>query len=331
MAKRGNSTREFKRLTREDIKTFDKAAKAVVLTAMERGGLGWVSNRGHAIINAPGGGTMSVARSIESAPHTRQNCEADLRRLFPQESLTKESKEAMHNDTLSVFSNAPLPAAINGNGAAAVTKSDLIECPAKGCDREFATLDALYGHAGNEHILCKWPACDLGPGGRMFIAPNNQSLAGHTNIQHKGNKPWEHIDPTKRVATAKKAAATRARIAVKAGTTVGQHKVSVTKRTDGVLVADTPKKPEPAKQVPVVAPKSTERPEHRALPTGEKTAPVTDAAKLQAIRDLLGEDPRIALLQAANVKLQAKVDDLQAQLDLVAEALHLDGRPAKKK
>ena len=78
-------------------------------------------------------------------------------------------------------------------------------------------------------------------------------------------------------------------------------------------------------------PAKDSRPESRGLPSGGVTHKSTsDKQKLALIREALGEDPQVAKLRAENAKLQSKVDDLQAQLDLVAQVLHLDGAPKKK-
>jgi hypothetical protein len=92
------------------------------------------------------------------------------------------------------------------------------------------------------------------------------------------------------------------------------------------VVADVPQAPkeklaEPRNVGGTTHDKSSE--EHRGLPKGEvKHRATTPAAKLAAIRQILGDDPRVA-------QLQAEVDELKAQLELVAEVLHL--APTQKK
>ena len=322
----------WKKLVRKDLTTFDDNATRVVLAAMGQNAVGRITGRGHAFIKAPnGGGTMSVSRDT-SAPNCLKNVEADFRRLFgaQQESTTKdESKATMHTDSRYMpFTDVPYPSA-NGkkDGEATVAPSNdlMILCPAKGCEAEFVTEGAKYTHIKKEHFECthrelpgvsedKWPAsCTFGVDGTAHVAPSAQSLAGHVNVHHLGNKPWEHRDPAKRSEAARKGAATRARNAgrpvVAEVKRVAVPVVSVEKRPDGVLVADS-------------------TPEHRGLPTGDVThKPATDAAKLREIRKLLGDDPA---KDAEVVKLKARIAELEAQLELVAEVLHL-ANPAKKK
>lgn len=333
---RGGGTK-WKKLGRGDLTKFDDVATKAVLTAMERGGIGRVSARGHATIRAEGGGTMSVSGNT-SAPHAVQNIQADLKRLFPEPA---PKDPTMNGDTRPAFTDATfaLPqATINGNGRSTMEPDELeklLPCPAKGCDKEFVTEGARYAHVRDEHATCEWEGpddehddptyrCDLGPDGTAWVGLGKAAIAGHVAIKHRGNRPWEHRDPNQRAASAKKGAATRAKnaatarakeagrqqlVAASAGTTVGEHRASL----------DTPsEKKQPKARNDSPANSDTTTREHRGLPQGDvKHRPTTPAAKLAAIRELLGEDPRVAVLQA-------KVEELQAHLDLVREALNLD-------
>lgn len=325
----------WKKLTRTDISHFDKDAKRIVLTAMRLGGTGRIGNQGHALIRAADNDeTMSVSRK-SSVPNRLENMQKDLRRLFPQSDLTTaDESTATMNHTLSTSdpdSTNVLTTNENGVVVTATGDEQMIPCPAKGCDKEFVTEGAKLAHIRNYHFTCGWVGadvdhddpnyrCDHGTDGTAFIGLTKNAVGGHTNVKHLGSRPWEHRDPAKRSASAQKGAATRAANAAKAaGRTV---KAATPKLVD---VHDNP-----AVVAPNVERVATERSEHRGLPTGDvKHKPLTDAAKLQAIRELLGQDPKVAFLEAANAKLQAKIDELEAQLALVAEVLHL-ATPVKK-
>lgn len=223
------------------------------------------------------------------------------------------------------FTDIELPGAtVSTNGKAtqvAPPEPELLPCPARKCEKEFATEGARYAHIRDDHKTCTWEDCNVGPNGTAYVADNKQALAGHVNIHHKGNKPWEHRDNSfkARSAAAHKGAVTKLSrglvknvksVAVPAGSTVGEHKASL-----------TPAKKAAAKPVKKAAvPLRTDSSEHRDL--------TTPAAKLAAIREVLGEDPRVTALQAEIADLKAKNEELQAHLDLVREALNLD-KPKK--
>lgn len=296
LGSRMNKGTRWKKLTRNDLTTFDDFATDAVLTAMARGGIGRVSGRGHVTIRASEGRTMSVTRNT-NAPHTKQNIQADLRRLFPEINGTPHNEESRIMPDLTILPQT--------DGALAVADEEpFLTCPVTKCDKVFVTEGARYRHVEDDHATCKWPGCDMGPGGTAFVGMNGSAVAGHTNIQHKGNKPW--------LARAE---------AVRNGTLKRKPKKTAAAPVKAVKVAA----PKPEKVLASVAvAESNEQPEHRGLPTGEvKHKPLTDAAKLREIRKLLGEDPEIK-------RLRARIAELEAQLELVAEVLHL-ATPTKKK
>jgi len=309
----------WKKLTRADLTNFDTTATGAVLTAMDQGAVGRVTARGHATIRGDNGQTMSVTRDT-SAPHCKQNIHADLRRLFPEVRLngtTKKNQDVnMHNDLDKPFSDTELPKATNGTLPAGDV---LLQCPAKGCDKEFVTAGARHAHIRDDHATCTWEGadvehddpsyrCDVGPDGTAFVGASKQSVAGHVNIHHRGARPWESRDPAKRHAAAVKGAATRARKAgKKAAGAVSKPVANGTAQSRNTATTKSDSHTE----------------EHRGLPMSEvKHRPTTPAAKLAAIRAILGDDPRVA-------QLEAQVAELKAQLDLVAEVLHL-ATPKKK-
>lgn len=74
----------FRKLTRDDLTTFDREAKDLILDAMSVGCLGRISGKGHAILRNNTGGTTSVPRNLTSQNRTAQNARADMRRLLAQ-------------------------------------------------------------------------------------------------------------------------------------------------------------------------------------------------------------------------------------------------------
>lgn len=313
-------TTDWKVLTRGDLAKFDDTATEVILTAMERGGIGRISNRGHATIRHPDGiRTMSVTR--DSSIRKAHNMRGDLRKLFPEPPATQangNSKDAtmMQNDLrLPAFTDVQLPEATNN--LAPDDDDALIPCPAKKCDAVFVTDGAKYAHIRDEHATCEWPGCDSGPNGEPFVGTTKQSVAGHVQVTHRGSKPWLLRDPAKRKDVARKATETKRR---KREALAAAEAAENAAEVESATVPAPPAKPELA---PTEPKKMTAAPEHRGLPSkAVEHKPMSDAAKLRAIRELLGEDPRIA-------KLEARLAELQAHLDLVREAVGLD-QPKKK-
>lgn len=348
----------WKKLTRADLRKFDDIATNAILTAMDAGGVGRMNTNGHVVIRGQNGLTMSVTQNT-SMPRVKQNIEADLRRVFPQLSKKKDMTQSAVTPT---FTDIELPQATTSNGNRTVNTvtsiqsvsadDKMLPCAAKGCEKEFVTYGARLTHMRTEHFICKWEGidvehddpnyrCDLADG-EPYVAASRQGLAGHVNVYHNGHKPWMHRDNSReaRVAAAQKGAATRAAnrvvdtptvtapaVKATAGTTVAEHGASL-KPTPAILATKSAEKVAPARNTPAATSDEASK-EHRGLPAGEvKHAPTTPAAKLAAIRELLGEDPKVAVLQAKVDELQAKNDELQAHLDLIREALNLD-KPKK--
>lgn len=321
----------WKKLTRADLQgCFDDIGTKVILTAMDRGGTGRISNRGHATIRHPDGvRTMSVTR--DSSSRKAKNMWGDLQRLFPEEPATtptsavnNKENSTMHEDLRRPpFTGIELPAATTGNDSLLTpVEGQLMPCPAKRCEREFATDGALYTHVRDDHATCSWPGCDLGPNGTVFVGDTANAVAGHTNIRHRGNKPWLNRDPSKRAESAQKAAATKA--AKRAQSATPQPAPVSTTAPNGKVPSATTVAETRQRQDSARAAESERTVEHRGLPSGTVThKPMSDRAKLNAIRDLLGEDPRIAKLQAENA-------ELRAHLELVREAVGLDDPKRKK-
>lgn len=157
------SPRGFTRLRRVDMKGFDQRAQNLVLMAMERGGEGRISTKGHAILRSPNGQTMSVSRNTAQGNRSYLNMEADFRRCFGD--LPVEDSATQGSLALA----PPLP-------ELAQRDPDL-ECPLDSCEAVFVTEGARYDHVQKKHYPCKEPGCQ-----RVFDAPHKAS--GHYNLTH---------------------------------------------------------------------------------------------------------------------------------------------------
>jgi hypothetical protein len=314
--KRGTA---MKKLVRTDLSTFDDNATKVVLAAMDMGASGRITANGHAFILAPnGGGTMSVSRDT-SAPNCLKNIEADFRRLFgAPKNVAPATPAPATDESITVITQTNAPSSIPAD-------EDMIPCPAKGCEKEFVTMGAKIAHVRDEHFTCDWEGpdvdhddpnyrCDLSfnGDGTAYVGLTANAVGGHKNVRHRGNKPWEHIDPAGRHEAALKGARTRA--AARGGKPEPQKQE---RPTPALFSGLRDSHGHPA----VVAPSA---PTFTVQGTGtlRPSQPKNAEAVLQAIRELLGEDPQVA-------KLKSEVEDLTAQLDLIAEAMHL--RTPKKK
>lgn len=152
----------FKKLRRTDLRTFDTRSQTIILEAMERGGQGRISTKGHAILRSPNGMTMSVSRNTAAGNRSFQNMEADFRRCFGDLPMEKES-------------------ATQGSLASAlpdlVQREPDLECPIASCEAVFVTEGARYDHVHKMHYPCKEPGCQ-----RVFDSPGKAS--GHYNLTH---------------------------------------------------------------------------------------------------------------------------------------------------
>lgn len=297
-------TTGWKKLTTRDLTTFDDFATDAVLTAMQLGGTGRIQTNGHAKIRGANG-IITISRD-SSAPHCRGNIMSDLKRAFP-DLKTGDSSKKDTTVTPAIFS--PQNASVQG----------MLECPAKGCDETFSTLGEANAHVHAEHFICKWvhpvtgKPCDMGPDGGPFIGKSRQSIAGHTNIRHLENKPWEK--------NREQAAANRA-------ATVAARKQKLKDATSVIGLVDVHGHPAVVTPTPVV---DTEGNYTGPLPTMtiHPTVSSMDAqavangndpdatAKLALIREILGDDTEV-------VALKKEVADLKAHLALVREAVGLD-------
>lgn len=163
----------WKQLGQPDLRTFDDTAKKLVLKAMELGGTGRISSKGHAILRSPSGQTLSVARSLGRGNRSRQNTVAAFNRAFgPFEEDCEVSDSVPENTrSLSVVHDEPS----NGVG----DEEPTLECPADGCEAVFVTEGGRYTHVTEKHDRCTEPGC-------MFVAKNKTGRMAHERAVHQG-------------------------------------------------------------------------------------------------------------------------------------------------
>lgn len=301
-------TTPWKKLTRNDLTTFDKFGTNAVLTAMDQGGIGRIGANGHVQIRGVAG-TLSISRD-NSAPHCQGNVTAALERAFPALKAAKTSVATIEKDTIM---------ATKTDHTKTDTAPEVIECPAKGCDEKFATLGEANAHVHSEHAICTWEGCDWGPNGGPYIGVSAQAIGGHTNTRHRGFKLHEQNRDkaaTKRAATF--AAKKKARIEASRVVPVAkQASVEV-----GSFIPDVDLGPtESNGHLSNIEAWADQAGATRVVePVKEVAAPATDGdaeAKLALIREILGDDVEVA-------QLKKEVADLKAHLALVREAVGLD-------
>lgn len=70
------------KLTRADLRKFDKESTKLLLEAQEKGARIRISNRGHALVYGPNGGSASVPSTLRLANRSAQNARAAVARLW---------------------------------------------------------------------------------------------------------------------------------------------------------------------------------------------------------------------------------------------------------
>lgn len=70
------------KLTARDLLLFDKEARALILESQRRGARIRVSNKNHAIVYGPDGGSTAIPRHLKSKGRTSRNAIAAVERLF---------------------------------------------------------------------------------------------------------------------------------------------------------------------------------------------------------------------------------------------------------
>lgn len=164
-------------LTRADLKGFDPVAIGIILGAMDRGAEGRVSRKGHAILRAPGGGTMSVPRDTNKA---RQVLPLTFRNIFgvtPEqaaaERTARDTEDPAVKARLLDITEEPTP----------TDPDPTLECRAEGCEAVFVTEGARYTHEAG-HVPCRNRHDEGQPCQRIFTTPQGESL--HHKRVHLG-------------------------------------------------------------------------------------------------------------------------------------------------
>lgn len=161
----------WRKLTRKDLRTFDEDMTKAILYAMDCGGVGRVSNNGHAILRNNTGQTMSVSRSA-SGGSRKQNVARDLCRVFG--APVEDSKPSSDDSTAVTPPDLRQPV---GPHPAEQADEPKLPCPANGCDETFVTEGARYSHANTQHHVCPEPGC-----GFASMKPNG--VGAHRSRKH---------------------------------------------------------------------------------------------------------------------------------------------------
>ena len=159
------TTSEWTKLTRADLTVFHTDMRDIIMDAMERGGLGRISSKGHAILRSPNGTTTMSVPSKPKSNRNLQNCRADFNRLFGD---TEPAKKA----ALPPRPATPTPAIL----------AEKLPCFVKTCGKTFQTKGARYSHHEIAHHPCQQPGCP-----RVFPTPQGASL--HRRRAHEGFNP----------------------------------------------------------------------------------------------------------------------------------------------
>lgn len=150
--------------------------KAQLVRTMEADGWsGRISTNGHAIMRAPDGTTTCSIRPKDTTPTERRNDEAPYRRWKAAQVQPEAIQTAIAVEDLTT--DEPVPAPVDTAPATAPA------LPCDGCERSFATLQALSVHRVRAHVRVPCPICDqpFSPGnldrhtathGREFASPD---------------------------------------------------------------------------------------------------------------------------------------------------------------
>jgi hypothetical protein len=279
----------FGKLDRSDLRGFDDRAQKVILDAMDRGGVGRISTKGHCIIRSPKGSTMSVSRNTASGNRGFQNMVANYRQLFGDlEPMTQTNGSLALVPDIEEHPLVP-------------TTRELVKCPLDTCDAEFATEGARYSHVQKEHFPCAEPGCP-----KVFDKKNKAS--GHFNVVHRGAEVRGRTPAECKVPGCGWK-----------GTAAGLPGHKKVHNKAPAQPARKPVKKAAAKKAAV----------KKAAPVKKEVSPVVAAAEaedaavtLAAIRSMLGVDPRVKELEAELAAMRKHAEDLEAKLALLKEALN---------
>lgn len=281
---------QWRTLTRQDLRAFDEDMTKFVLYAMEQGGVGRVSNNGHCIIRNNRGQTMSVSRSA-SGGNRKQNVARDICRLFGDPNDNPKPSPPKTPEKPQLMQAQPTQ-----------QTDEVVRCTVKGCTEQFVTEGARYSHIEQNHYRCREDGCS-------FVGKTPQSRALHVTRTHRGINPRQNRKQPRPVETVQPAP---------------DSGLAETPEPTAEQPAEAPAPQQP--ETPPAAEPDTDREQpgwyDRVRVVGE--SPTVEAnRKLLMIREVLGEDPRIAELRGQVDDLRRERDDLKAQLALIRDALAL--------
>lgn len=326
---------EYRTLTGQELTVFDKESTAMVLDAMEAGVLGYVSKRSHAILRNAAGNTMSISRKMALPNRSAQNTRAQYKRFMnDHREFLKE-----HPEEQPATVDEPLPASEVDDGSWFCTLCQL-PFPLSEKDNHMTQT-----HPG--YTFCTYQV-DGVPCGALV---KKNGMGPHIRLAHK-------VTHEERIAAGKKAAATkranrearekeaaeeqRQAMEVLAEPFADQitdeqaaeaierdekEKESVSERVNRAIESV---KEEPA----LITDEQIAEELAKPAPPAEYFDPlknVRDAVGIvNKIRDLIGQDPRIAELEAQIVTLTEERDaaiksyeELEAKIALAREAFGL--------
>lgn len=161
----GNGWRAY---ARNELRDFDDRAKEIIMSAQELGALCRLSSKGHMIVRAKNGMTISVSRNLKRGNRASKNAAAQFKRTFGSEEPAPAEKQK--KDEQVDYDN-----------------EKVIVCPAKGCGHTFSGPHAEKArdhHIDSEHYRCTEPGCD-------HVVAKRQGIGGHIGVAHRGNQPWK--------------------------------------------------------------------------------------------------------------------------------------------
>ncbi|NKY96577.1 hypothetical protein [Nocardiopsis alborubida] len=299
MAKRRTS---FGQLTHRDLKAFDQRAARLVLDAIDAGCTGRVSSKGHAILRNNAGQTASVPPTSTSPNRSAQNAEADIKRLLEGHAARSEPS------SLPVPFASPITVveAFAAHGMAfsnwmdaqdGLGPHDKIEVsPGPDGSPLFARLSA----SGSTPV--KAPTADLDQPERPDVlgTPNKADASAPGETPGTEEVVFSVAEVAEANAVCGRTVRNRLR-AVGGRGEDGRYRATPTKlRRAGLDV------PFDGRERPVA---QTVNPQgDAAFGLDDQSALPADAAEvLGRIRSLLGEDPRIQVLEAQNKALSDEV------------------------
>lgn len=358
MSKRSTkATGQYRALTPGDLTGFDKEARALVLEAVDRGAVGRVSNRGHAILRAPNGsGTASVPPHLVDVNRGGHNAKAAVRRLFPA-----APNGSSQNGSEAVIVGHVCPEcgrsyetarALLGHTVGAHRRGAPAACP--DCGREFTSVNGMSTHRATIHGISKRRpiqaaeraavrAAARGTRGNNPEGPVKASDSEHyvcpicgqaaprpRNVRlHATQAHGQTVDPIRADGPIPMDRASRAY----------RQRVTAHQSATAPRTTQTIPEPQPAPQRPPEAPTAPpmvtpEDPADARIPEAPVDSPerLADAARAMAdpptaqgalsawLRELLAEHATMKLELAA---IRSERDDLRARLDLVREAVQL--------